>query len=155
MGFRRFPSQTSELSVRTHLPRLSASVLGVEKGILLSALKNGFNMWRWQRNAKSEASKPWSRRRRWRWGQEKTQLGGLRTRRFFNPELLAYLGWEQQPQPWSVAMAMKYVGFPYFDRLWPPSSQEEHCKSKDAKYLHLEDVEVKWWFLTILRAISE
>ena len=50
---------------------------------------------------------------------------------------------------------MKYVGFPHFDRLWPPTSHEQHCKSRDAKYLHLEDVEVKWRFLTILRAISE
>ena len=50
---------------------------------------------------------------------------------------------------------MKYVGFPHFDRLWPPTSYEQHCKSRDAKYLHLEDVEVKWRFLTILRAISE
>ena len=74
---------------------------------------------------------------------------------FHNPELLAYPGWEQQPPPWSVATAMKYVGFPHFDRLWPPTSHEQHCKSRDAKYLHLEDVEVKWWFLTILRAISE
>ena len=50
---------------------------------------------------------------------------------------------------------MKYIGFPHFDRLWPPTSHEQHCKSKDAKYLHLEGVEVKWRFLTILRAISE
>ena len=74
---------------------------------------------------------------------------------FHNPELLAYPGWEQQPSPWSVATAMKYVGFPHFDRLWPPTSHEQHCKSRDAKYLHLEDVEVKWRFLTILQAISE
>ena len=63
--------------------------------------------------------------------------------------------WEQQPPPWLVATAMKYVGFPHFDRLWPPTSHEQHCKSRDAKYLHLEDVEVKWRFLTILWAISE
>ena len=50
---------------------------------------------------------------------------------------------------------MKYVGFPHFDRLWPPTSHEQHCKSKDEKYLRLEDVEVKWQFLTILWAISE
>ena len=50
---------------------------------------------------------------------------------------------------------MKYVEFSHFNCLWPPSSHKEHCKSKDAKYWHLEDVEVKWQFLTILRAISE
>ena len=82
LGSKRIPTQTPVLSTRTHLPRLSASVLGAEKGILLSALKNGFNRWRWQRNAKSEASNPWSRERRWRWRQEKAQSGGLRTRRF-------------------------------------------------------------------------
>ena len=50
---------------------------------------------------------------------------------------------------------MKYVGFPHFDCLWPPSSYEQHCKSKNAKYLHLEDVEVKWRFSTTLWAILE
>ena len=50
---------------------------------------------------------------------------------------------------------MKYVGFPHFDHLWPPTLHEQHCKSRNAKYLHLEDVEVKWRFLTIFRAISE
>ena len=60
VGSRRIPSQTPILSARTHLLRLSASVLGVEKGILLSAYKNGFNQGRWQRNAKSKASNPYS-----------------------------------------------------------------------------------------------
>ena len=50
---------------------------------------------------------------------------------------------------------MKHVGLPHFNRLWPPTSHEQHCKSRDAKYLHLEDVEVKWRFQTILQAISE
>ena len=39
--------------------------------------------------------------------------------------------------------------------MWPLSSYEQHCKSRHAKYLHLEDVEVKWQFLTILEAILE
>ena len=83
-------------------------------------------------------------------GKKKCRVADLELDVFHNSELRAYPGWEQQPQPWSIATAMKYVGFPHFDRLWPPSSHEQHCKS-----LHLEDVEVKWWFLTILRAISE
>ena len=87
--------------------------------------------------------------------KKKHRVADLELDIFYNLELLAYLRWEQQPQPWSVATAMKYVGFPHFDRLWPPTSHERHCKSKDAKYLHLKDVEVKWRFLTILRAISE
>ena len=94
MGSRRILSQTPVLSARTYLPYLSASVLGAEKGILLSALKNGFNRWRWQRNAKSEASNPWSRVRGWRWGQEKAQLGGFRTQRFPQPGVACVLGME-------------------------------------------------------------
>ena len=88
-------------------------------------------------------------------GKKKRRVVDLELDVFHNPELLAYPGWEQQPPPWLVATAMKYVGFPHFDRLWPPTSHEQHCKSRDAKYLHLEDVEVKWRFLTILRAISK
>ena len=88
-------------------------------------------------------------------GRKKRSRTDLELDIFHNPELLAYLRWEQQPQPWLVATAMKYVGFPHFDRLWPLSSHEQHCKSKDAKYLHLEDLEVKWRFLTILQVISE
>ena len=84
-GSKRIPSQTPVLSTWTHLPRLSASVLGAKNGILLSALKNGFNKWRWQRNAKLEASNSWSRGRGWRWGQEKAQSGRLRTRHFPQP----------------------------------------------------------------------
>ena len=118
-------------------------------------IKNGFNQGRWQRDAKLTASSSCTKGRGWRQGQEKAPSGRLGARRFPQPELLAYPGWEQQPPPWSVATAMKYVGFPHFDRLWPPTSHEQHCKSRDAKYLHLEDMEVKWRFLTILRAISE
>ena len=36
------PRQTPVLSARTHLPHLSANVLGAEKGILLFNPKNGF-----------------------------------------------------------------------------------------------------------------
>ena len=49
---------------------------------------------------------------------------------------------------------MKFVNFAHFDRLWPESSHVAHCKAKDAKYNHIEDLEVKWRFLTILRGIS-
>ena len=88
-------------------------------------------------------------------GKKKRRVVDMELDVFHNPELLEYPGWEQQPPPWSVATTMKYVGFPHFDRLWPPTSHEQHYKLTDAKYLHLEDVEVKWRFLTILRAISE
>ena len=88
-------------------------------------------------------------------GKKKRRVVDLELDVFHNPKLCAYPEWEQQPQPWSVATAMKYVGFLHSDRLWPPNSHGQHCKSKDAKYLHLEDVEVEWQFLTILRAISK
>lgn len=73
---------------------------------------------------------------------------------YLNHEIRAYPGWESEPQPWSAATAMTHVSFPHFDRLWPTWCHEKHCKSKDAKYSHIEDLEVKWRFLTILRAIS-
>ena len=88
-------------------------------------------------------------------GKKKRSRADLELDIFHNSELLVYPGWEQQPQPWSVATAMKYIGFLHFDRLWPFSSHEQHCKSKDAKYLYFEDLEVKWRFLTIFRAISK
>ena len=73
---------------------------------------------------------------------------------FYNPALRAYAGWKNIPQPWIAETAMKYVNFTHFDRLWPESSHVAHCKAKDAKYSHIEDLEVKWRFLTILRGIS-
>ena len=69
---------------------------------------------------------------------------------FNNPILRAYAGWENVPQPWLA----EYVSFAHFDRLWPESSHAAHCKTRDAKYSHIEDLEVKWRFLTILRGIS-
>jgi hypothetical protein len=66
----------------------------------------------------------------------------------------ARAGWETVPQPWSAKTAMQYVGFPHFDRLWPRSCHEKHCKAISASYMQLEDVDAKWRFLTILRSIS-
>ena len=73
---------------------------------------------------------------------------------FYNLALRAYAGWENVPQPWTTKTAMKFVNFAHFDCLWPESSHAVHCKAKDAKYSHIEDLEVKWRFLTILRGIS-
>ena len=49
---------------------------------------------------------------------------------------------------------MEYISFVHFDCLWLESSHVVHCKAKDTKYSHIEDLEVKWRFLTILRGIS-
>ena len=57
---------------------------------------------------------------------------------YHNPTARAYQGWENEPQPWSASVAMKYVSFPHFNRLWPESSHKHHCKSKDAKYNQIQ-----------------
>ena len=140
---------------QTHLPCLCASVRDPQNDILFSGYKNGFNRWRWQRNAKSEVSNPCSKEQGWREGQKKVQGGGLRTQNF--PQSIATC------IPGMGAVASIMVSSHSHEvcqvpPLRPPvatSSHEQHCKSKDAKYLYLEDVEVKWWFMTILWAISE
>ena len=76
VGSTTIPRQTPVLSTRTHLPRLSASVLGAEKDILLFNPKNGFTQGRWQRDAKSMASSSCTKGRGWRRGQEKAKSGG-------------------------------------------------------------------------------
>ena len=68
VGSSTIPRQTPVLSAWTHLPRLSASVLGAEKGILLFRYKNGFPQGRWQRDAKSTASTSCIKGRGWRRG---------------------------------------------------------------------------------------
>jgi hypothetical protein len=55
----------------------------------------------------------------------------------------ARAGWETVPQPWSAKTAMQYVGFSHFDRLWPRSCYEKHCKAVSVSYMQLEDVDAK------------
>ena len=73
---------------------------------------------------------------------------------FNNPALRAHTGWKNVPQPWSVETVMEYVSFAHFDCLWLESFHVVYCKAKDAKYSHIEDLEIKWRFLTILKGIS-
>ena len=73
---------------------------------------------------------------------------------FYNLVLRAYAGWKNVLQPWSAETTMKYVNFVHFDRFLLESSHVAYCKAKDAKYSHIEDLEVKWRFLTILKGIS-
>ena len=80
VGSSTIPRQTPVLSARTHLPRLSVSVLDAEKGILLFRYKNGFTQGRWQRDAKSTASSSCTKGRGWRRRQEKAKSGGLGAR---------------------------------------------------------------------------
>ena len=85
VGFSTIPCQTPVHSARTHLPCLTASVLGAEKGILLFRYKNGFTQRRWQRDAKSTASSSCTKGRGWRRGQQKAKSGGLGARRVPQP----------------------------------------------------------------------
>ena len=91
VGSNTIPRQTSILSARTRLPRLSASVLGAEKGILLFS-KNGFTQGRWQRDAKSTASTSCTKGRGWRRGQEKAKSGGHGARHVPQPGPSCILG---------------------------------------------------------------
>ena len=84
VGSSTTPRQTPVLSAWTHLPRLSASVLGAEKGILLFS-KNRFTQGRWQRDAKSTASTSCTKGRGWRRGQEKAKSAGHGARRVPQP----------------------------------------------------------------------
>jgi hypothetical protein len=65
----------------------------------------------------------------------------------------ARTGWAMVQQPWSAKIAMQFVGFPHFDRLWPRHCHERHCRVLSVNYHQLEDVEIKWRYLTILRNI--
>lgn len=87
-------------------------------------------------------------------GKKQRRPANLELEIFHDPNLLAYNGWETEPEPWTASTAQAYVGFPHFDRLWPERCHEQHCKAKGARYNNIEDVDVKWRFLTILRAIS-
>ena len=80
VGSSMIPRQTLVFSARTLLLRLSASVLGVEKGILLFRYTNGFTQGRWQRDAKSTVSTSCTKGGGWKRGQEKVKSGGLRAR---------------------------------------------------------------------------
>ena len=63
-------------------------------------------------------------------------------------------GWESVPHPWSANIAMQYVCFLHFDRLWPKPCHEIHCRATSTNYNRLQDVKTKWRFLTSLRNIS-
>jgi hypothetical protein len=70
-----------------------------------------------------------------------------------NRDLLAYDGWEDLPEPWTCQQAYDYIGFAHLDRLYPEGSHEEHCRLNQLTYNNIIDVEIKWRFLEVLRAI--
>jgi hypothetical protein len=68
--------------------------------------------------------------------------------------ILAEPGWQDAEQPWSSSIALQYVKLAFSDRMWPRQCHTKNIETKNASWCDLVDIEVKWRFLTILRAIS-
>jgi hypothetical protein len=68
--------------------------------------------------------------------------------------ILAELGWQAAEQPWSSSTALQYVKLAFLDRMWPRECHAKNIETKSASWCDFVDIEVKWRFLTILRAIS-
>jgi hypothetical protein len=68
--------------------------------------------------------------------------------------ILAEPGWQAAEQPWSSSTALQYVKLAFSDRMWPCECHAKNIERKSVSWCDLVDIEVKWRFLTILRAIS-
>jgi hypothetical protein len=68
--------------------------------------------------------------------------------------ILAELGWQDAEQLWSSTTALQYVKLAFSDRMWPREYHAKNIETKSASWCDLVDIEVKWRFVTILRAIS-
>jgi hypothetical protein len=68
--------------------------------------------------------------------------------------ILAKPGWQAAEQPWSSSTAYQYVKLAFLDIMWPRECHAKNIETKSASWCDLVDIEVKWRFLTILRAIS-
>jgi hypothetical protein len=68
--------------------------------------------------------------------------------------ILAESGWQDAEQPWSSSTSLQYVKLAFSDRMWPRKCHAKIIDRKSASWCDLVDIEVKWRFLTILRAIS-
>jgi hypothetical protein len=68
--------------------------------------------------------------------------------------ILAESGWQAAEEPWSSNIALQYVKFAFSDRMWPRECHAKNVETKSAPWCDLIDIEVKWRFVTILRAIS-
>lgn len=74
---------------------------------------------------------------------------------FDNHNLKAYAEWENVPEPWSLANAIKYVGFPHIDRWCDRNCHSRNCKSKSYSYNKIDNIEAKWRCLEILRFLTD
>jgi hypothetical protein len=68
--------------------------------------------------------------------------------------ILAELGWQAAEQPWLSSTTLQYVKLAFSDRMWPRECHAKNIERKNTSWCDLVDIEVKWRFLTILRAIS-
>jgi hypothetical protein len=62
--------------------------------------------------------------------------------------------WQDVEQPWSSSTVLQYVKLAFSDRMWPLECHAKNIETKSASWCDLVDIEVKWRFVTILRAIS-
>jgi hypothetical protein len=67
--------------------------------------------------------------------------------------ILAEPGWQVAEQSWSSSTALQYVKLAFSDRMWPRKCHAKNIETKSASWCDLINIEVKWRFLTILRAI--
>ena len=63
-------------------------------------------------------------------------------------------GWEMVLEPWTATSAMEYIKFEHLDKWWPTELRDKYCTTRAFIYTHIKDLNVKWRFLEILRAIS-
>ena len=99
VGSSTIPRQTPVLSARTHLPRLSASVLGVEKDILLSISKMDLSRGDGRGTPNRRQTPHAPRDEDGDGGKKKQRVVDMELDVFHNLDQLAYPGWEQQPPP--------------------------------------------------------
>jgi hypothetical protein len=62
-------------------------------------------------------------------------------------------GWQVAEQLWSSSTSLQYVKLIFSDRMWPRECHAKNIETKSASWCDLVDIEMKWRFVTILRAI--
>jgi hypothetical protein len=67
--------------------------------------------------------------------------------------ILAKPGWQDAEQPWSLSTAFQYVKLAFSDRMWACECHAKNIETNSASWYDLVDIEMKWRFVTILRAI--
>jgi hypothetical protein len=92
--------------------------------------------------------------------EEKKNTHRQRKKKVMNMELyddysiLTEPGWQAAEQSWSSSTTLQYVKLAFSDRMWPRECHAKNIETNNASWCDLIDIEVKWRFVTILRAIS-